>query len=407
MATVGTEPQQTTRRPDAHGPGFVSAMATLFAGKNRTLAQREQFGRLGSAVWVFFIAAPVADLFQRPFSPLHRGLTLLGVAVFLAIYLPLTLFPMALDGVATHARRLGIVVLYALAITLSLTSGTIWLALFYYCESTFGWMTPRVAVRAIAATTLLVLILAWMLDPAPLHVGGAVAQTALVGLLVLGMFQMIRTNAALHAARKEVARLAVAEERLRFARDLHDLLGHSLSLITLKSELAGQLVSFAPDRAASEIGDIERVAREALREVREAVVGYRQPTLATELTHARTVLDAGGIACEITDATGTLPAALDAVLAWTVREGVTNVIRHSHAHHCELRFARGEDAVVGEITDDGSGSGPNGPNTGTGSGLAGLRERVAMQGGRLEAGSTHAGGFGLRVMLPLTTEVMT
>ncbi len=405
MATVGTEPRQTTHRPAPRGPGFVSLMSGLIAGGNRTLAQREQFGRLGSAVWVFFIAAPVAELLQRPFSPLHRGLTLLGVAVFLAIYLPLTLFPMALDGMATRRRRVGIGALYVLAITLSLTGGTPWLALFYYCESTFGWMTPRVAVRAIAATTALVLILAWMLDPAPLHVGGSVAQTALVGLLVLGMFQMIRTNAALHAAREEVARLAVAEERLRFARDLHDLLGHSLSLITLKSELAGQLVPVAPEQAVSEIGDIERVAREALREVREAVVGYRQPTLTAELANAHTVLDAGGIACEITDHAGTLPAAVDAVLAWTVREGVTNVIRHSRARHCLIRITRDAGVAVAEIADDGRGALHDAGKC-AGSGLAGLRERAAMQGGSLEAGPIPAGGFRLRVAIPLITEAM-
>ena len=152
--------------------------------------------------------------------------------------------------------------------------------------------------------------------------------------------------------------------------------------------------------------DIEGVARRALREVREAVAGYRQPTLDRELYGARETLEAAGIACRIENRVGVLPGPTDAVLAWTVREGVTNVIRHSRARRCEILLTRDGDEARAEIIDDGDGS-PPGPNGYTaGSGLSGLAERVAASGGDLEAEplpreGLRPGGFSLRVSLPL------
>jgi len=136
---------------------------------------------------------------------------------------------------------------------------------------------------------------------------------------------------------------------LRLARDLHDLLGHSLSLITLKSELAGRLVAKESTRAAQEIREIELAARQTLREVREAVAGYRQPRLLSELDSARQLLQAAGIECSIEQAAGELPPSIDAVLAWTVREGVTNVIRHSKARRCFIWLTRENGTVHAEI----------------------------------------------------------
>lgn len=158
------------------------------------------------------------------------------------------------------------------------------------------------------------------------------------------------------------------------ARDLHDLLGHTLSLSTLKSELAGRLVESEPARAAAEIQAVERVARQTLREVREAVVGYRQPQLASEMDGARQLLEAAGIACQIKHTSGSLPPAADAVLAWTVREGVTNVIRHSRTHHCTIRVLCAGASVCTEVVDDGEWRGSQQATTdATGSGLAGQR----------------------------------
>jgi two-component system sensor histidine kinase DesK len=161
------------------------------------------------------------------------------------------------------------------------------------------------------------------------------------------------------------------------------------------------------ERASREIAELEIVARQSLRDVREAVAGYRQPDLAAELGAARQLLTAAGVACEITTAGGlTLPGDVDAVLAWTVREGITNVVRHARAAHVTIAVSGGRDAVVAEIADDGSGSGSErGPELAplrlTGSGLAGLAERVRGLGGDLSAGPVRPGGFRLRVRIPI------
>ena len=169
------------------------------------------------------------------------------------------------------------------------------------------------------------------------------------------------------------------------ARDLHDLLGHTLSLITLKSELAGRLLEKNPHAATEQVHEVERVARQALREVREAVAGYRQRTLRGELDGARQILEAAGIECTIEYEAQSLSPGIDMVLAWVVREGVTNVIRHSRAQHCLICITASDRYVRAEISNDGY---PR-KETSTfewGSGLSGLAERVANQGGQIEAG---------------------
>jgi two-component system sensor histidine kinase DesK len=160
----------------------------------------------------------------------------------------------------------------------------------------------------------------------------------------------------LNQARAELARTAVAEERLRISRDLHDLLGHSLSLIALKSELAGRMIESDPQRAAKEIAELEAVARRSLAEVRQAVTGYRQPSLAAELAAARRMLASAGIDCRV-DAPGSydLPPEVDALLAWTVREGSTNIVRHSGAQHAGIRVTLAGASASAELTDDGAG----------------------------------------------------
>jgi two-component system sensor histidine kinase DesK len=217
-------------------------------------------------------------------------------------------------------------------------------------------------------------------------------QIFVAALAVWGMAQIIKQNAQLAAAREEIARLAVANERNRFARDLHDLLGHTLTVVTVKAELAGRLVSLSPERAEAEIADIERLARQALLDVRSAVSGYRGISLAVELASARTALDAAGIEAELPVAVESVPAGHNELFGWTVREAVTNVVRHSGALRCRIRV----NAREVEVTDDGSG-----PNGGTGGhGLAGLRERAEAAGGTLTVGRSTEGGFSLRVRVP-------
>jgi two-component system sensor histidine kinase DesK len=186
---------------------------------------------------------------------------------------------------------------------------------------------------------------------------------------VLGLRAVMTRNTDLVNAQLENARLAVDNERTRFARDLHDILGHSLTVITVKAELAQKLLDVDVDRARAEMADLERLSREALIDVRRAVEGYRVITLPGELVRARVALRAAEIDADLPSSTDDVPSELRELFAWTVREGVTNVIRHSGARHCEVRLT----ATSAEVRDDGPAM--QSPN-GHGSGLAGLRERA-------------------------------
>lgn len=259
----------------------------------------------------------------------------------------------------------------------------------------------------------------------------AIAIGPLAGLFAYGAGRRADTLDKLRRTRAELARAAVAEERLRIARDLHDLLGHSLSLITLKAQLAGRVIGSDPDRAAAEIGELEAVARQSLSDVRGAVAGFRQPDLAGELAAARQLLDAAGIASDISSAGAEhLTQQVDAALAWAVREGATNVVRHSRATRVAIRVTARETVAVAEISDNGpagpdangAGPAPAAPDAGlapgpagralahqprsafTGSGLAGLAERVRNLGGELAAGVVEPQGFLLRVVVPLSPQ---
>jgi two-component system sensor histidine kinase DesK len=208
-------------------------------------------------------------------------------------------------------------------------------------------------------------------------------------------------NEELNQARAELARTAVAHERERFARDLHDLLGHSLSVIAIKAELARRLAPVDGERAAAEVADIETVARQALSEVRDAVSGYRRPALDVELEGARVALEAAGIEAMVERSSSNLDEDVEAVIGWAVREGATNVIRHSAARHCRIRVTADATRAELEVADDGRG--PNG--AGAGNGLGGLRDRVAAVQGTLKAGGGQDGGYRLCVEIPLAGQL--
>ncbi|MEU0480292.1 histidine kinase [Streptosporangium sp. NPDC006013] len=210
------------------------------------------------------------------------------------------------------------------------------------------------------------------------------------GLVVSVVLKLFSVITELQETREELARVAVAEERLRFSRDLHDLLGHTLSMMVVKAEAVRRLIPRDAEAAARQAADIETVGREALTEVRAAVSGYRGRGLAAELASARTVLADAGIAATVTVSEGRPAPEADALLGWAVREGVTNVVRHSVARTCEITL----EGRVLEIRDDGRGAGAGA----LGNGLRGLTERVVALGGTLEAGGGD--GFVLRVTLP-------
>ncbi|HZM77876.1 MAG TPA: histidine kinase [Candidatus Limnocylindrales bacterium] len=209
-----------------------------------------------------------------------------------------------------------------------------------------------------------------------------------VALTLMGM--LVRSNQALLHARHELAALAVARERARVARDLHDVLGHSLTLLAVKASLARRLLGKGlVEPAVAEIADIERQAREALVDVRATVSGYREASLAAEVAGARVALEAGQIEATVSGDLDSVPPHLREAFAYVVREAVTNVIRHSASRSCLIQI--GSSYV--EIVDEG---GPVVPAAGDGNGLTGLRQRLEAVGGRLLAGPVPGGGFRLR-----------
>jgi two-component system, NarL family, sensor histidine kinase DesK len=300
------------------------------------------------------------------------------------------------------AIRTGLVLLAgAAALTLALGAPGSFASLFVYVAAAAGLLLPPVAavasIGAIAAAVGAGLA-------ATGSDGSTVAAYTLtilaVGSIMAALGSATRTNRKLREAREELARAAVSEERLRIARDLHDLLGHTLSLIALKSELATKLVESDPGRAQAEMADIRRVTRTALGEVRDALHGYREPDFAAALEGAREALSAAGIDCRIDSSLPELSAEVESVLAWAVREATTNVVRHSGARACTIDLTTGKDTIALRVDDDGLPP-PAGSASSDGAGLAGLAERARRLHGTLEAGARSDGGFRLRLTLPL------
>ena len=411
------EPSQKTAHLGIGSPGGapesrLTAAGSRADGRGRTAARDglslPEGGRFfGPLLSLLFLIYPVRVLLTSDVSPALLALSTAGLALFFGVFLWLFWagFPPGKEEAGRDPgalkRRAAVGVLAALALVFVLANGYPWLTLFVHTSIAAGMMLRgRDALATIAALAALVAVFGYALGGGFASAGRFLVPLVALGLLCAAFTRQVAAVGELRVAREELARLAVSEERLRFARDLHDLLGHSLSAIALKTALASRLLPDGPgsEQAGREIRDAEDIARGALREVREAVTGYRRPTLAEELDGARGMLEAAGIGCRIEEASGALPVRLDAVLAWAVREGVTNVIRHSGAGRCEIRLGRNADGIEAEIADDGRGSLKRGA---TGSGLSGLAERVAAEGGALDAHPGADGGFRLRVALPL------
>ncbi|WP_103537834.1 MULTISPECIES: sensor histidine kinase [unclassified Streptomyces] len=252
---------------------------------------------------------------------------------------------------------------------------------------------------------------------AAVGVPGASLIGAASSLVVVTLLVLVSTRPSIWSlsvmwqaeeARDMQARLAVAEERLRFGRDMHDVLGRNLSVIALKSELAVELAQRGNAAAVDQMVEVQRIARASQQEVRDVVRGYREADLPTELMGARGVLQAAGITVTVEGADGPAgigaPAAVQAALGWVVRETATNVLRHGDPRHCWIRLARTRDAVVLEVENDGAGATDplGGPDDGGGSGLAGLRERLGALGGTLSAGPAGEDLFRVTATVPLT-----
>jgi two-component system, NarL family, sensor histidine kinase DesK len=250
---------------------------------------------------------------------------------------------------------------------------------------------PFVAAMALAALLVPIAVGPWHVSLAKSFADVTPVAIPVVAFVMAGVMQVIRGNHALAEARAELARLAAENERIRIARDLHDLLGHSLTTITVKAGLARRLGLADPAGAVDQITEVEELCRRVLADVRAAVSGYREVTLASELARGRELLRASGITAHLSTATDVVGPEHQELFGWAVREGLTNVIRHARARSCQVRVS----TSCVEIIDDGQGS-----TAPPGNGLRGLRERAAAVGGGVDAGPVPPAGWRLRVWVP-------
>jgi len=333
----------------------------------------------------FFFVQPIVD----HVGPSQWFFDVLGALVFLVLYWGIFLLerPRPLVHVG------GILLLGVLFLPYNMGGSTF----FIFAAAMIPFMVPTQA-RAVAGLAVIAAVAA--IEGLLLHVGRwelfwAVAFPMFIGAGNVFFAERNRMNCQLRKANEEIENLAKVAERERIARDLHDVLGHTLSVITLKSELAGKLIDRDPQRAGKEIREVEQISRQALSDVRDAIRGYRSQGLAAELAQAKTTLETAGLTVQCDAATTVkLPAVQESVLSLAVREAVTNVVRHAQARTCRMRLEQQNGSCRLEIHDDGLG----GSNS-EGNGLRGMRERVEMLGGTLSRSSDA--GTTLTITLPL------
>jgi two-component system sensor histidine kinase DesK len=394
--TTGTGPGMTTgpvpdrrRYHDGHGRTTVAVVDAA-----PVLGPRwSRYVWVWAGIWLFYLAQPAIAAWHLTVT-WHRAVVLAALAVFAVIFI-------GGFAVARKSLRAGLAFGRVPAVSILVTSAALvgvitaalgqdGLSLFVYVGVMAVYVLPG-REGPLTVLGLILLTLALQRTVPGWHVDfGTVFSIFLGSLAMWGVVRLVQRNGELAAAREEITRLAVEEERNRFARDLHDILGHSLTVVAVKAELAGRLVRLDPARAEAEITDVEQLSRQALADVRSAVAGFREVTLAGELANARSALGAAGIDADLPVAIDEVPAARRELFGWVVREGVTNVVRHSGASRCRVHIG----PSIVEIVDDGTG---NAGSLNGGHGLRGLRERAEAVGGTLSVWRSPEGGFALTV----------
>jgi two-component system sensor histidine kinase DesK len=362
---------------------------------------------LFAAVWLVYLIEPVSDLFGHQHSVLWTAGGLAITIAFCVVYAPLVSMTSEMRSRTILRALSGIIVL---AIAACVIYGNEWTSLWIYVAAAAGITLPSLRSRRWTMLGVLAVGVLYSICCLISHSGiedwlVVLLPVVLIGYAMAGLRMQVELLRQLKQARDTVAKLATSEERLRLARDMHDLTGQSLSMITLKSELAAKRLSRLPasperDAIAAELTDIGQVSRQTLHDIREAVSGYRRPTLAIETITARTALEAAGITLDddpdLITLSGTFDPDAEAALAWCLREAVTNVIRHSGARTCQLCLIVSPSTMSLRITDDGKGfSG----GTGNGSGLRNMSERLSAVGGSLTIEPARS-GFRLTAAVP-------
>jgi len=340
-------------------------------------------------LWVAYLGFFFVDPVLNHASARIWALDISGALVFLFLYFGL--FELEKPSVYLHIG--GMLLLGTLFMPINAGAG----AFFIYAAAMLPFC---VDTRAAAVIGLALVATIGAVEGLVLHINGWTLFYSSLFPVIIGagntfFAERNRMNRKLRKANEEIEHLAKVAERERIARDLHDVLGHTLSVITLKSELAGKLIDRDPQRAGKEIREVEEISRKALSEVRDAIRGYRAKGLMAEIAQAKATLETAGVNVQCDAATTLqLPAMQESVLSLAVREGVTNVLRHARASSCRLRLEQQNGSCRLEIADDGQGF-----VSIEGNGLRGMRERVEMLGGTLQR--SNKSGTMLVITLPL------
>jgi two-component system sensor histidine kinase DesK len=364
-----------------------------------------QYGWLFAAVWLFYLGETVRALLDQP-NPWWRDVGLAAVAGFAVIYLYLVSLNRRIrygqpDSFRFRGRAwFGIGAMLALFLLQIPGAGSHALTCLVYIAA-FSMVTLPVRV-AIPVAAVLVAVAETLPATVPGWTDDGYGLAVLLGsLATYGIRLAAERQGRLSLAQRELADLAVQNERARIAGDLHDILGHSLTVVAVKAELAQRLLDVDVDRARKELADLESLARDALSDVRATAMGVRGISLPGEIAAARAALAAANVEAELPGAADEVPSRNRELFAWTIREAVTNIVRHSRARHAQVRL--GPASV--EIVDDGVG-GPDQPGDGPdqpgdGQGLSGLRRRAEALGARLTVGGRDdEPGFRVRVEVP-------
>jgi two-component system, NarL family, sensor histidine kinase DesK len=356
-----------------------------------------RWGAFFALVWLFYLLNPLEAAWEKR-DTVSGWVGMVATVAFALVYALVFLLlrnrrtmgtPFRLPaspalGVAAVLSLIALGVVTCVAVGQPGTATAVYIAVtcMICLPSRAAWLCAVVVAGATYTATLVVD--GWHADR------GILFGTLVAALAIWGISQAINRNIEVLAVREENAQLALEDERNRFARDLHDILGHSLTVITVKAELAQKLFDVDPDRARAEVTDLERLSRDALADVRRAVEGYRELTLPGELARARTALEAAEIEAHLPNSTDEVASSLRELFAWTIREGVTNVVRHSGAHRCTVLLT----PTSAEVVDDGRGT--DGSPAG-GNGLLGLRERAKAVGATVVTTALEP-GFSLKVV---------
>jgi two-component system sensor histidine kinase DesK len=371
---------------------------TFLRAEGRTLQDKNLFGsnRIKKAgifdfIWlvysVFFFIQPIEEHSRT------KWIAFAGVYLcFLGIYAGL---------VYARSRRTQYLLLTAMAALgaayYPFNAGAAGMFIYVAAFVPFVSESIAVCVATFIGVSAITMVEGWRLHISPWSWGFNIFFSIAVGSGNLVAAQRMRANKRLDLAHEQIAHLAKLAERERIARDLHDVLGHTLSVVVLKSELAGKLMDRDPARARHEIGEVEHIARKALTEVRQAISGYRSEGLAAEILRAQKTLDAAGVTLEFDTKPPQLAPAEETVLSLIVREAVTNIVRHAQASHCRLEFAEKAGGTALVVEDDGRGGIRE-----EGNGLRGMRERVESMGGRLLIESAQ----GTRLLIEIPPQIV-